>query len=302
MRVLPPGISAYPSAQRLARLTLVGGMLLLPWIVAPRPSLAATPGQVPRVRLSISVARTSYPREALVQVTVRMRNVSRVPVVVGSAQAVECPKIGPSAVMLSVQWTQVYPPALHGGLIGSCGPYRLDTPGSLRPLLPGRTAIRHQYVILRGPTIQAIATYYVPTADGYVQVHVTSKPISLSLYDAPKPTLTLTTSPALSATITPLAGAHAATLRLVSQWLCPDDRGARGTGPIVNWLPVKPDSAGSYMLEPGCAQPYQWHMAAGFPNEPVVYIDYCRPSDWGCGLEDHMKTCHHVMGRTSSTD
>jgi hypothetical protein len=109
-------------------------------------------------------------------------------------------------------------------------------------------------------------------------VRVTSKPISVSLYDAPKPVLTLTTSPSPSATITPPAGK----LRMVYQWLCPYDRGAEGTGPEVNWIPAEPDAAGTYRLEPGCAQPYQWHVAAGFPNEPVVYIEYCRPSRWGC--------------------
>jgi hypothetical protein len=230
------------------------------------------------VKLSISLPQSSYPREALVRATVRLRNVSRAPVLVGSAPAAECAKIGPAAVVLAPDGTQVYPPAPLGGLMGSCGPYGLDDPWRLLHLLPGHTMTRHPYVILSGPTVEAVATYY--GADS--RATATSKPISVSLYDAPKPAFTLTTSPAVSATIASLPGAPAGGLRMVYQWLCPDEQNARGTGPMVKWLPAQPDAAGAYTFQPGCAQPFQWHVVAGFPNEPVVTIDYCRPSQWGC--------------------
>jgi hypothetical protein len=275
--------TAVPSVARRWRTSCLAAaacLLLFPWLAAPRASLAAAAGQSSMVRLTISVPRTSYPRDALVRVTVRLRNISRVPIVVGSAQAVECEKVGPSAVVLSEQGDQVYPPAPLGGLQGSCGPYGIDDPARLPRLLPGHTMTRHPYVILRGPTIRAIATYYVHTDNSRLQA--ASKSVSVSLYDAPKPALTLTTSPGLSATIAPVTGAPAAKLRMVYQWLCPDPMGARGTAPMPYWLPAKTNAAGTYTLTPDCPQPYQWHVAAGFPNQPVVYIDYCRPSEWGC--------------------
>ena len=279
---MPPVRCAYPRTRRMAGLVVATCVLLVPWTAAPHPSVAVASGQIPGGRLSVSAAQVSYPRGALVRVTVQLRNVSRGPIQVGSSEAVECAKVGPSAVVLSEQGTQVYPPAPLGGLQGSCGPNGLDDPKSLRPLLPGQTMTRHPYVILGGPTIRAIVTYYVQVRGEYVTLHATSKPLSVSLYDAPKPALMLVTSPSLSATITPETGVPAATLRTVYQWLCPGDGNAFGTAPMPSWKPVRPDSAGRYTLTPGCPQPYQWHVGAGFPNEPVVYIDYCRPSEFGC--------------------
>lgn len=86
--------------------------LVLPWAASPHLSAAAAPAPASPVRLSVSVERASYPREALVRVTVRMKNVSRRPILVGSAPAAGCAKVGPSAQVLSAQGDSVYPEAL----------------------------------------------------------------------------------------------------------------------------------------------------------------------------------------------
>lgn len=209
------------------------------------------------VKLSLSIPRRTYPRDALVTVTLRLQNVSRhtVPVSVNNY---------PDAIVLDAAHQEVYSARdplfdralfeLHGG------------PGPRPPmkLRPHRTMVGSYFVVLRGPLLEATAV--IGPRGNERGIHGATLPLTLT-YEAP-PLVTITTIPTLHATITPPPGVSASPY-FVEQTRCADNDIMTGRG----WQGANTD-----VLTPefatDCTKPGAWVAVAGWLNHPVASIDY----------------------------
>lgn len=262
--------------RRLAVLASVAFLLL--W---PAESLASSASRSVRVttrtdgiKLSLILARHMYPRNALVLATMRLRNVSNASVLLPSP----CP---PGAFLVQVvtpAGRMVYPPALRSQLPTSCPPPPPEatvTAGSLPPA--GVVQVRVP-TILRAPRLRAVAELGPPGG-------VTGRFLHIRLTRGDPPQVQLRLAP-VEAVITPRKGEQSGPL-YYDAWAICQARGPTGLtypGAETGWKVLRHGSRTGYLLRPqlqagqGCNTPVQWHLVAGFLNQPVACVDYVSAS------------------------
>ena len=143
------------------------------------------------VLLSVSLARRTYPQDALVRVTVRLVNVSQRTVQIGGTGAAMCGQDGPGVRVTDANNRQLYPPAAEW-VLASCGP-----PIRPRPLLPGHALQQKLLAILRGDRIRGVASL------GNQSIQVLTPPVILRLTKEPAPHLWDRSVPGCSARASP---------------------------------------------------------------------------------------------------
>lgn len=208
------------------------------------------------VKLLLSIPRQTYPRNALVRVTVRLQNVSRHTVLVSGNN--------PALVVVLDASHQVV--------------YRADTPFmgqelfdqsmARRPtihLRPHHHLARSYFVILRGPLLQAQATLGAPAKEHTIRGVF----VPLTLTEEPAPTVVVTDTPTVHAAITPPAGTVGPPY-VVEQTVC---TGKDIYGDSRGW-----DVAPGDDLTPGfpsdCVSNRKWIAYAGWLSHPVATISY----------------------------
>jgi hypothetical protein len=211
-----------------------------------------------RVQLSLLVPKRVYPENALVRVTVRLKNIS------GHVLSIS------RGCLYGPVWAEVvtrrravsYPPAL-----ADCAPLSCPAPVWMA-LHPGQIVQRNVYVILRTRQIRAVTELEV---GGYYYGQVAYT----RLLRGRAPRVSLGTSPELHADIYPTIPVRGP-LHYIEWAKCP---GAGGSGPLATYNATRTwQSVRSTRLFASfgtrCGKGFEWHVAAGWVNHPVVYVDY----------------------------
>jgi hypothetical protein len=212
------------------------------------------------VKLSLSIPRRTYPKNALVTVMVRLQNVSRHTVLVSVNNY-------PNAMVLDSAHHELYSardPLSDRAL------FELHGPGPRPPikLSPHHGFAVSYFVILRGPLLQAVAM--VGPRGKERDIHGPTLPLTLT--DEAPPPVTVTETPTLHATIAPPPSVTAPPY-FVEHTQCTGN-GLVSTG--RGW-----QAANSNLLTPefpsGCVTPHMWIALAGWLNHPVVDIAWSGP-------------------------
>jgi hypothetical protein len=211
------------------------------------------------VKLSLSIPRQTYPKNALVTVTVRLQNVSRHPVLVSGNN--------PSTVAVFdsshqvVYWPNT--PFMDQELFDHSVPKRLPI-----KLAPNKHISTTFFVILWGPFLQAQAMLGAPAK----QHDIRGTFVPLTLTNDVAPAVVVTDAPTIHADVTPPPGVSGP-LHFVQQKQCTTGNGVSGTW--TGW-----DVATSDSLTPGftsdCSSNRKWIAYVGWLNHPVATIDYAK--------------------------
>jgi hypothetical protein len=250
-----------------APLSLIVLLLLTVWSPVPRTNASSVAAAVQvdtvthGVKLSLSIPSRTYPRNALVRVTVRLENVSRHTVLVsGNNPAI--------ALVLDASHQVVYwpdSPFMGQELFGQSIARRPTI-----HLRPHHHLARSYFVILRRPLLQAQATLGAPGKE----YDIGAAFVPLALTDEAAPMAIVTGAPSIHAAITPPAGTVGPPY-FVEQTAC---TGKAIYGDSRGW-----DVAPGDDLVPGfssdCMSNRKWIAYAGWLNHPVVAISYSQPAE-----------------------
>ncbi len=212
------------------------------------------------VKLSLIVPRRTYPRNALIQVTVRLQNVSRRTVLVSSGIN------GPTVVVLDSAKQVVYSPE---------SPFMDDTfmsilGGGPRPpikLAPHKSWTPTFFVILRGPVLQAQALL---GARGK-ELEVDGAPVPITLTDAAAPAVLVSDAPTIHATVTPPPGALGPPI-VMEETHC----SGNGISSEDGWDGASSDDL-TPDFAPDCVSPRTWIAYAGWLGYPIATVSYSGP-------------------------
>lgn len=250
----------YRVVRSIVLLLLIPPYLLVSRVEAARVSAVSVVVVTHGVKLSLRIPRRTYPKNALVTVTVRLQNVSRHTVLVSVDNY-------PDAIVLDSARQEVYAardPLLDQAL------FELHGPGPRPPmkLRPHRVLVAPYFVILRGPLLQAVAMVGERGKEHSIQ----GPTLPLTLTDEAPPTVTVGETPTIHATITPPPGVSAPPY-FIEQIQC------TGNGTISagrGW-----QAANTNVLTPefpsDCITPHKWIAVAGWLNYPVVDLAWSGP-------------------------
>jgi hypothetical protein len=218
------------------------------------------------IQLSLSIPRPSYPRDALVLATIRLRNLTH--------HTVQVPVVGAGCSTVVVQVYNrpqhpLFPPTFPDALdTVSCTPH-IPTVS----LAPGSTRVSHLPIILRGSHLRLVATLPIAGAST-----VTTPAITVQLTARTGvPTITLHTGRSPYADVRPPQ--HARGPLMVTEWLACNG-GSRVFGDPWNsvWSSSMSNRiAPQWHWLPGCTGQREWHALAGWLNHPVVDIAWSGP-------------------------
>lgn len=219
------------------------------------------------IELSLRVPRSTYARNALVQVDIVLRNVSHKTVLVPPS----CTADNPAAQVVSRDGMVTYPPALLSMPAAEPSCQLLSPP---LPLRPGGIIKGRPYVVLRSNTLRAVANFQVLTQgtsrSNPAVIHMATRPVRVRLVRRPAPHIILTGAPALHAYVVSAILNGRGRLLYMDWYTCQNPQGRILGGHTVAWTP-DPQSP---ILVPGCDEPTQWHVVAGWRGQPVAYLNY----------------------------
>ena len=244
------------------------------------------------VRIFLTLARHSYPRDALITATITLRNVSR-----EDRYLPDWPPNwgGPHSPHIRMRTTAgrlIYQEQLSAFLT--------PTPGSLSDtyiLRPGASLTRHVRFVLQAEQVQAVAlvadgyTSYstnragVPTVPAFRlaqgQWHITSPFTTVALSSEPAPLLTVTRlgprqGMRIHLTVRPPWKVHGAPYFMDSSYC-----GFGGSGGFTDqqlpWTVMRGDQV-TMKLNPQCRTPQRWRLVVGWPDHRVAYFDSRHPA------------------------
>jgi len=207
------------------------------------------------LRMTLEVPRSAYPRNAVIVATLSIRNISHHAVSIMSG--LNAPRVAVS----DASGQEMYDPGTPLGDL-TLAPQMGPGPESFG-LLPEKSWIAHDYVILRGNTLEARVILGDVRSSGQ-EVSINRPRLVLRLTNEPAPQVALSTPP-LKAKLMPL-WRESTPLISVSQSQCAST--VTGGG----WVAVK---RGVMLPDVGAAcQPNVWHAIASWLNHPVATIAY----------------------------
>jgi len=226
-------------------------------------SWSRLPGS-PGVRLSLTLPRTTYPRHALVQVTVRADNTTAHPVPVYTSW---CPFTNPYVQTVDSRGRLSAEQQLWfiGTFCRAPGP-------SERSLPVGGTITWKNLVLLWTPHLRPVIL--MPGWNGQVVGRTTT----LRIYRTTPPRVSLHTSPTVSASVRAAAPQQHGplTYRQIDDCSPPGPTLETSGITATNWRQAHPSGSGMYVFQPGCRPLRAWHIVAGWLNQPVVTVDYSK--------------------------
>ncbi len=212
----------------------------------------------PFVRLSLSVPASTYPRNALVRVTVRLRNISAHPIHLNPP---DCGTRSISVDVLNAAGRILYPPILAGTPLPNCG----VTTGPGRSVAPGQTLTITELVVLRGWRVQA-------RADITEAGTILGAPERVTLTRADPPVVAVHTQPDLHADLTRPARARGP-LWYFAWGRCRSGESGQSMTGMLDWR----SAAGTRLpaaVPQGCTGSPEWHALAGWVGHTVAHIDH----------------------------
>jgi hypothetical protein len=237
---------------------IVSGESLTGGSVTVRPKSAAmtVTGSGHGLRVTLTVAAGTFPRDALVVGRVRVDNTSNAPINL-RGPVPTCGANNPWLEVVGGHGRRLYPPALKS---------YFQPPCKVTPAIsiePGQSLVRRQYAILRASRIRAAVTL-APN-----NLVVTSALLRVHLSSEPKPKAALKLGPNGPRVVISSASGQHGRLMYESSARC---HAGGGLSLDVNTLKWKPGRKA--VIHAGCLSPIAWHAVAGWLNGPVVDIDY----------------------------
>jgi hypothetical protein len=229
--------------------------------VVPKHALAASGLKVSAmshgVRVVLVVPKSVYPKNALVQVTVTVHNMTGRAVTLGA----RCSDGGPQVDVTSPSGRKIYPPSLLPAplIVGGCF-HR-----AAQRIAPHRSLVVRHYVVLYGPGIRAS----VRLVSGIV---VETRPATVSLTHGQVPTVMLSTRGGLHAIVQHPPNAQGPLL-FRGWWSCLQ-HGMRFSHIDPTWTSTKGNIAWPMLHGDNCTRITVWHTYAGYVNTPVAIIAY----------------------------
>jgi hypothetical protein len=214
------------------------------------------------IRMTLAVPSRTYPRDALIRVSLTLTNVSHGTRYIGSGLQ------EPEAYVLDSSGAEVYSPHDPLGdqtLLEQKGP----GPRSFA-LLAGHAWRKTQYVVLRGEYIGFEAILGRPGHGN--EISIRSGEAVVRLTEEPKPSVAITSSPTLHAVVNPVVPAQGP-LHYLSEtsWAVGDNARLTGTGwEITRSTTIQSQIPASSLTGAIC----KWHAIASWLNHPVVEITY----------------------------
>lgn len=218
------------------------------------------------VKLSLIVPGSVYPQNALVPVTLVLRNVSKRTILPSRGNDLICGTRAPWAQVVTPGGNVLYPPAMPAGGGPSCGAWPMGP-----QLSPGHLVRRQFLVVLRSNRIRGVVSLPGPYGE---DIRVQTAPVQVRLIRDTPPRVRLVRSPGVYADIRPGSPSWSGPLRYVYYWACGADGGLQEG--LDQWMTVR-----ATRFEPGCTHPYQWDLVAGWLGHPVATIDYRRARNKG---------------------
>jgi hypothetical protein len=213
------------------------------------------------VKLTLTVPRREYPRNALIRAKLSLENISAEAVPVLGARFPACRyQYWAAARVLTKGGKAVYPPIVSPDEFISCGP--LMFPLQLRP---GETLRNTVFLVLRGSHIQGFTA--LGTEQEPIEVETPITTVRLTRKSSPH--IRLQTSPVLEAVLRGQAHVRQARLYYYEWASCRD-----GEPRTMDWTPFSIRKARTYSFTPGCENPSEWHLAAGWLNYPIAQVDW----------------------------
>jgi hypothetical protein len=227
-------------------------------------------GLVSRLRshglaITLTVPRAEYPANALVQVELSVKNVSRHTIFIRSGLQT------PTAFVLDASGADVFDPSSPLGpdsLLVRSGP----GPRS-EALYKGETWMDRPYLVLRGNRI----SYSVLLGKvGHGGAQITGRPVSVRLTDEPAPPVSVTSTPSLQASVSP-PETVSGPMMYFGETSCVTPNGTYSIGDgwtAITGTVVTPDFSEGSDNTPGCKEKRIWHGLLGWLNHPVAEITY----------------------------
>lgn len=248
-------------ARYFAVLCVLLALLLLPASVRSQDGVG-TQVTADGVTVSLLVPGTTFPRDALVQATVVVRNSSQAIISVPTS----CDSNNPGIELLRHDAAtgrddiRTYPPALPEAPALVCSAVIQHVP-------PGGILRNSGLIVLRSAYLRAFVDIW--TGSGIV--HVTTAQIHFHLRRANPPRVTLHTTQRAAVTVHAPAGASGPLL-YVQYSACPDP--VAGTIGWVDGTWRVWDSSATDRLRPECRRPTAWDALAGWMGFTVARIRY----------------------------
>jgi len=213
------------------------------------------------IKLSLILDKQTYPANALVQATVRVKNLSGAAVDLGASSGRFCPTTSPGIQVLDGAGAIVYPPEVDD--------YSICTPLPYDGVLPPRGSIqRHLLVMLRSSYLQAVVSVgrYTGIESAILPLHLRpASPLSAVLSLEPSPYADVEQP---SAGYGPLYSFQVAECRTATSDTVIGS---------LHWEAIPRQGKSVYRLRPKCEPLSTWHVVGGFLNHPVAVIDYVKP-------------------------
>ena len=249
--------------RRLALLVLLLLLLVLP----PAPARAGrTSGIrvdtiVHGIKLSLILDKQTYPANALVRATVRVKNLSGAAIDLGASSGRFCPTTSPGIRVLDGAGAIVYPPEVDDYSICTPLPYNGVLP-------PGGSIQRHLLAMLRSSYLQAVVSVgrYTGIESAILPLHLRpASPLSAVLSLEPSPYADVEQP---SAGYGPLYSFQVAECRTATSDTVIGS---------LHWEAIPRQGKSIYRLLPKCQPLSTWHVVTGFLDHPVAAIDYVKP-------------------------
>jgi hypothetical protein len=239
-------------------------LLVLPFLV-PDPAHATSSTGIADstvsdgVRLTVTLQRSVYPRNALVRATVRIENVGQHTILTWVGDG--CTSTNP--------FIEVFDD--HGRLLDQGPTVAFDRAGGCshvlgQPFRPGQVVVRHLFAVLRGRYLRAVLS----VGKNLNAQEATSR-LAVHLIAGAAPTVTIDQSGEPVALVQRPPGATGP-LYYSGSALCGTAADPQTTSMDLLWSPVSPT------LHSGCLQTREWHGLVGYLNQPVATIDYTAPT------------------------
>jgi hypothetical protein len=221
------------------------------------------------LRLTLTVPRRRYPRNALIRVTLQVTNVSRHPISIESGQNF------PRSYVLDSSGNDSYDPVTP---LGDESLLDVTGPGPRYEVINrGKTITSPDYLVLRGSEISA--RVFLGKLGAPAGPMITMPPITVTLRDEPAPVVHVSTSPSLQAVVTP-PHPMSGSMFYFEETACATTAGTYETG--EGWVATKATVVtpifGDASSDPSsCAGTRTWHALVGWLNHPVTYLSYQDP-------------------------
>jgi hypothetical protein len=219
------------------------------------------------LKLTLTVPRRSYPRNALAQVRVTLRNVTNHDVGYWTSVVGPAGEAAPQAEVLNAPGKVLFPPAM---------PYWPPLPGpppGLATLQSGQSVTESEYIVVRGARIRATQSFMprMTTNLNLPPYVLSTRPIFMRLTSEPAPTLALhgaPTDPALDVTRPSNVQGPMWSVRYANCGV---------QLPVFVYTYTQVWVRSNLHLTPGCSPLLEWHLRVAWLNHPVAALDYVPP-------------------------